>query len=403
MKDTILVSVSNLMANGTTFILMMIAAKTLTITEFSNLSLAVSVCFMLTTVLDFGVNLTLVRSFGINKNSEILDGAMSLKWLTFASVLPFCVAGLILSQNYGYHLSIVAWGLLGAAVLNLWMGTRAIEQAHQNFYTYAKNNLSYAAIRLLLGGAALWLVDNVDVFFFTAFVLPGLVFVVVQVLKGTAYQISDSSFKAMLIGGRGYSALVFLSSVAYGAILYIPQFVVAHRLSATSVSSYGISLSFLGVVALIANSVRSVLLPRLVGGNPKDAIRRLVLKLKKLLPLYLAMSAVILSVGARSINYWYGELMPDAHYVFLICGSGLLGTVYVGFFNVSIHAIGRPALEALSNVCRLIVLIPALWVWGNSLLGIAATFAVVLFLGEISTSTLIALRVRKLGIYKPGT
>jgi len=148
--------------------------------------------------------------------------------------------------------------------------------------------------------------------------------------------------------------------------------------------------------------VRSVLLPRLMGRNPQDAIRKLAIKLKKLLLFYLAMSAVILGAGAGLINYWYGESMPDAHNVFLICGSGLLGTVYIGLFNVGIHAIGRPGLEALSNICRLIVLIPALWIWGNSLLGIAATFAVILFLGEVSTSVLVALRVRKLGFNKSG-
>lgn len=389
LKSTFIVSVSTLFVNGISFLLMMLAAKTMSVADFATLSLSVSLSFILTTLLDFGVNLTLVRIFSVTKNTEFIDGAMTIKWLTFVLAIFFTTIGFTLSSTVNDYFSIASLGLLGAAVMNLWGGCRAIEQIRQNFILYARNNFIFAIIRMLLGLISLWLGQGIVAFYISAFVLPGCIFVFSHYVFGKEYSISVYALQMVSNHIRQYSTWVFLSSIFYGVIIYIPQFVIAHRLSDIAVSSYGIALTFLGVVTLIATAVRTVLLPSLLTNNSSCLVQLLKYKLIKLFPLYFIGSCILLGVGGFTIEYWYDEVFPDADLTFIICGAGLLGTVYVGFFNLAIHVLGIPIVDTLSNLLRLSVMSVALLFFGDSTLHVAMIFSVTLILGELITTIVV--------------
>lgn len=400
LKKISLVTVSNLIANGVTFLILMVAASALPVDRFASFSLAVSLGFMLTTLLDFGVNVTAVRSYGMEKNKLVLDGMMSAKWLTLAVAALPSVASLYFSPGPDSYYSIIANGVIGAAVLNLWMGCRTLEQANESFASYARNNILYATIRLLAGGIVLWFSKDSQSLYLASFVLPGLLFALAQGVWGRAYKLSWAGVRQTFRLAKNYSIWVFVSSAAYGAVLYSPQFFIAKQFGPVEVSSYGIALSFMGIVTLIANSIRTVLLPKMMRAGATETVGSINLLLSRLIqffPAFLGGAALILITGWFVIDFWYAKTLPDAAWIFVACSTGLLGTVYVGFFNIAIHSLGMPNTEAINNIGRLLFLIAALYLFGKSAIAVAVVFAVVLLLGELWTAANVYIKTRSAG------
>ena len=85
--------------------------------------------------------------------------------------------------------------------------------------------------------------------------------------------------------------------------------------------------------------------------------------------------------------------ISGANHLFISVSGLLQGRL----FNMAIHSLGMPGMEAANNIGRLLVLLIALFALGDSLLLVATIFSIVLLAGELWTATKVMLRINSNG------
>lgn len=386
-RQSTVVLLATLAVQLTTFAVTAIAGLMLPIGEFAKLSLITAANVLSAFVLDLGLNVTMTKFYSRDRDASYLRAALAVR----VSMLGVAtVAGCVL---LGAGIHEIGLGLILGGCTNLWSGVRATEQAVQDYRSYARSNIGFAAMRFVSGIAALTVWREAHVVAVAVYAIPML-----AMLTSHAKDMISNSFAAIRRPSRqavGYAAHVAVSQLAFNSVLYVPQFFVEARLSALDVGRYGLVLTFIAPVALVVTSLRNVLLPKLLSSSSKD-FDRLLWSWRGVMAV--AGLCVLLLIGggfgAGLVHFIYGTRFPDTVTPFITIYAGSVLTGMIGIYSLSMHTQNAPHLGTWVNLARLTFAILALMYLGNSLWQIAALVSVVMVIGEIVLVALLRARRR---------
>ena len=372
--DTLRVLGSNLAVNLSSFLVLALAGRIMSIEEFAKLSLIVAGSQLLSSALDLGTNVGTVKKYAESKEGRFLS---ALVWIKVA-VACCCCGGLVI----GYKLGVPpAWliVLACAASIDLWSGARALDQARMDFSGLAQANIAFAALRCVLGIAGL--ATGSAFMVAMAFFIGPLLAVAAYKWRTTA-ALTDRFDADTAREVLHYAWPVYVSAILFTLALYYPQFVIARQLDASAVATFGVLLIFLGPLGLINASVRIYLLPRFAGKEVKRADVLANPRAMAMIVGVLVLALIGVAIGALLIEQIYGARYPGIGLPFWVFISLWLLTLYLGVFNLDVHRLGRVDAEAWVNAARLATLIIALWLFGRDLLSIVIVSAFIMFAGE---------------------
>lgn len=372
-------------------------ARTSEVLSFGVLTLAISMSMILSTLLDFGTSLSLVRELSRSDNGLPLRGIfrckLALLFLIPLSVLPF------LGKISGIMFPLVEdAGLLTAAVLSggllhsIWMTARAADQAKAKIQSMINFSLFFAFIRFVSYGVLL--VVGYQSVIMTYLVLYPLSLAVVLICNFTQlpyrdFFLKDWSSHALnydwksVINTFHYSAWVSVSAISYIAMARIPHLALAHSSTGTDVATYGASLTFLAVFSLLGEATKIVLLPNVFQRETQAAQKAYLTALMRSLPLFAAITIPILLVAGFSQILFFGPRYYDSIMIFFILGAATLASLFLGFGNSLVHTIGMPKLDTYKNLSGLAILIALMAIIPVSALNVALAFAFVLIFIEM--------------------
>jgi O-antigen/teichoic acid export membrane protein len=375
LRETAYVFLSNLAVNVATFATLALAPFFMSPDGFASLSLVVALAFLGTVVLDLGLNIGVVKKYAERKEAGFLSALLVTKGGFMG--LSLLAAPLLFAGEQG---AIVGVSVLAAAALNWWSGTRALEQARQDFVRFARSNAWFAALRLGLGAAALptqdWRLVALAVL-----VAPALVLAVVEVGRLRPYLARPPG--PIVRELRDYSAFTYLSSLFYNTVLYLPQLVVSRRLGAVEVGTFGLILLLLGPLSLINMSIRTYVLPRIVAG---EITQGSLLADRRVRIGVLAITLALLigvAIAAIALDALYGSRFPELSRLFAVYSGIYVLIAVIGPFNMEIHRLGAAWAEAAVNGLRLAVLALVLYAFGTTLARIVTLSVLVILAGEI--------------------
>lgn len=376
LRDTAFVLLSNLAVNLTTFFVLSLAPRFLATDGFANLSLMIAACFFGTVLLDLGLNVSAVKKYSERRDQGFLSALLVVKGgLVTASLLAI---PLLFEGGMAATAGAV---VLSTAALTWWAGTRAVEQARQDFSRFARQNLLFAALRAVLGGSALlthdWLVVALAVF-----VAPSLLVAAFDLRRLR---------RLLVLPGRdvwreiaGYSRFTYLSSLFYNAALYVPQLFISARLGPIDVGTFGLILLFLGPLSLVNTSLRTFVLPKIAASEVTQAglIADRRVRIATLIVAGAALAGIALaSVGLDLI---YGSRFPELARLFAIYVGIYVAVSVLGPLNMEVHRLGAAGLEASVNGVRLLAAVVLLHALGTTLDRIVLISALVMLAGEIA-------------------
>ncbi len=374
------------------------AARQLGPAEFGKFALAVSAATLLALALDFGLSLTLVRIYNAEPNRteglRMVTAVLRVKLalLLFAAALSYPVSTLIV--RWGPALlagstDLVALAIVSGALLNLWVGVRAGEQAGGDFGTFARFTVLYGLLRLI-SAAVLVIAGTVTGMGVFAILYP----IPLVALLGWNLAASHRSvltptptdgWSAELTRLRRaatYSMWVAVSTFTFTSLSRLPQFALARRSSAVDVGLYSAALSILAFFSLLNDAVRTTLLPRVAALRTRHERRDWNRRLLELTPIVLGGLGLGVISAAGALYFVMGPAYQSSAPLFLLLGGATAVTIQLGLFTMMVHAHGIPDLDARVNVGRLLVLGLLLVVLPPNATTAAISFATVLVLGE---------------------
>lgn len=383
-SHTAITFLSTLAIQATTFIILSLAALKLPVEAFARLSLIVATVMLANALFELGLNITATKMYGDTRDESYLRTAFAVR----LALVP--VSAALGAAVVAVDLPDIGLGIGLGAVLNVWNGVRATDQARQDYRSFTRSSVIFAALRIAGGLGALFAFRNPAAIAIALYALP----VVACAFSASLRQAREAFARPRppLAGALRYAGYVYLNAITFIAVPYVPQFFVASRLDATDVGTYGLVLTFTGPVSLVVYSLRSVLLPKMLGSRSEleDMLwsRR---GLAVILGLWAmaVLGGVAISFGLDAL---YGARFPHIQAAFLIFFAGYSGTATIGFYTLSIHTQGLPGLASLVGLVKFVALMLAAPLCGADLLAIVSTTAVMMLAFEIVLVALLARR-----------
>lgn len=386
-QHTALVLGSTLAIHATTFAILAAAALVLPTEAFARLSLIVAAAMLANAVFEFGLNLTSTKMYGDTGDEAFLRTAFRIRLLC----LPVgCLLGLAVWLALGAGDLGLGIGL--GAALNLWNGVRASDQARQDYRSFVAASLSFAALRGVAGLGALYATHDPVLTALAAYALP----VAGAALSGSARYMAEA-FSGVRRPGSDmlwYAAHVYLNALAFIAIPYVPQFVIASRFDAAAVGTYGLILTFTGPVSLLVYALRSVLLPKMLGNDAR--VENMLWSRRGCFVLFAAWVGLMAggALLAYGLEIFYAHKFPEIRPAFVIFFTGISASAVIGLYSLSVHTLGVPHISTGIGLAKFAVLIALLQLTGSSLLEVVALTAIVMASAEIAQTAMLAARRR---------
>lgn len=381
-KQTGATTIATLAIQMVTFALLALAPFLLSTDTFARLSIAVAITMMANTFFEFGLNLASTKYYG--ETSE--DGPFLAAFRLRLACIPFALLLWALAWIAKLAPEVGA-GIFAGAVLNLWNGLRATDQARQDYWSFAKTSILYALLRFALGSAALlWTRDPVVVVL-AAYAVP-----VLAGMASSSWPLVTGVFhkKVPPLGPMlRYSSYVYLNALVFVAIPYVPQLLIAKRLDTVATGAYGLIITFTAPIALLAYSLRSVLLPKMLGQDRRIEDR---LWSARGVAVVGVLSVVGIFVGiliGLVLEQVYGSRYPEIFSNFAIYFACFSATATVGIYSLSIHTLSIPHFALWTSVAKVIALLAILPPLGNSLQAIVIATGSVMVIGEFALVALL--------------
>jgi O-antigen/teichoic acid export membrane protein len=380
-----LVFASTLAVQATTFVILASAALILPTEGFARLSLIVAATMLANGLFEFGLNLTSTKMYGDTRDEGFLRTAFLIRLLC----VPLgCLLGLAVAVTWGA--TDIGLGIGLGAALNLWNGIRASDQARQDYRSFVAASLSFAALRGLAGLGTLCATRDPVLTAVAIYALP---------IAGAAFSTSARYAVEAFTEPRRpvrdmfwYGTHVYLTAMAFIAIPYVPQFVVASRLDAIAVGTYGLILTFTGPISMLVYSLRSVLLPKMLedGSWFEDMMwsRHGFLAIAAFWAALMA-SGALLGYG---LEIFYAHKFPEIRSTFIMFFIGVSATAMIGLYSLSVHTLGMPQVSAVIGVAKFAVLLVLLAFTGSTLSEVIVLTAIVMVAGEIVLVALLGAR-----------
>ena len=184
-----------------------------------------------------------------------------------------------------------------------------------------------------------------------------------------------------------------ISSLSYAALARLPQFALA-RGAPEQLGLYSAGLTFLAAFSLMNESLRTILIPEVASlgtGAARNAFRA---KLWRWGPIFVVVLFLTM-VGAGFVQWkLLGAVYRDSVPVFGVLALATAATIYLGLFNMLVHAHGIPSIDAKVNLGRVAFLAGLLFAARSPLsaLWAAVLFGAVLVAGEAVLYVIVLLR-----------
>ena len=383
-RHTALVFASTLTIQVMTFAILAIAALVMTTDAFARLSLIVAATMLTSGLFELGLNLTSTKMYGDTRDEAFLRTASLIRLLCVPLGMLIGVAA------FAWGATDIGVGTGLGAALNLWNGIRASDQARQDYRGFATASLAFAATRGLAGFSALYAMGDP--------VLTAVAIYAVPVI-GAALSTSARYAVEAFIGPRRpagdmlwYATHVYLNALAFIAIPYVPQFVIASRVDATAAGTYGLILIFTGPISLFVYSLRSVLLPKMLG--EKSQLEDWMWSWPGCFTI-IALWIVLMAGGAllgHGLGVYYAQKFPEIGSAFPVYFAGFSATAFIGLYSLSVHTLGLPQISTWIGLAKFTVLLALLSVTGTTLSEVVTLTAIVMVAGEIALVSLLAAR-----------
>lgn len=394
---------SNLANNFTAFLITLSATKTLDANNFGVLTLLVSFVNIGSMLLNFGGGIFLIKSYKLNQQKSVFN--LTLIWNIIQGVAicfllkPLSILLSAVFPILEQDIEAVSYTLIAMIFLNIWITIRACDQASENFTAFANNTFLYSGLRvcaflLFFFNDSLSLITYIN----SIYVIPLSIVIVYNLIQNLIP--IQGSFKidklvSLVIELINYGKWVVVSGIAYVLISRLPQMKLAHGSDQEQLALYGASLTFLSVMALVNDSVRSLLLPKVIGLESAEKILSYKSTLVSKLPLYsIICSLAILSLVAFQYIFM-GNEYQKAIIPFLIQSVGLAATMYLGYFSTLVHRMGKPYIDTVSNILRFISFIILIEFIPKTALWYSVAFSVIIIAGELLTCFLANQEVNK--------
>ena len=384
-QHTALVFASTLAIQATTFIILASAALVLPTDGFAQLSLIVAATMLATGLFELGLNLTSTKMYGDTRDEGFLRTAFLIRLL--CAPVGFLLG---LAVALGWGAMEIGLGIGLGAALNLWNGVRASDQAREDYRSFVTASLSFAALRGLAGLGTLYATRDPVLTAIAIYALP---------IAGAAFSTSARYAGEAFTGPRRpvgdmlrYGTHVYLSALAFIAIPYAPQFVIASRLDAAAVGTYGLILIFTGPISLLVYSLRSVLLPKMLGDGSRleDMMwsRRGFFAIVGLLGALIAGGALL----GYGLEIFYAHKFPEIRSAFTVFFIGFAATAMIGLYSLTVHTLGMPQLSAVIGLAKFAILLVLLALTGFTLSEVIVSTTLVMVAGETALVALLGAR-----------
>lgn len=380
-QDATTTFLSTVLVQAVTFGILAVSGAILDVHAFARLSIIVATIMMSSGLTEFGLNATATKFYGDTRDEGFLT-------LAFAARIALVPAGVAMGAAVWLcGLRDIGLGIAIGPILNIWNGMRATDQARQDYASFARMSIAFALARVVGGVAALLLNADVTLVALAIYALP--VLGVSASASGKFVRSALSSRHPKLAGVARYAAHIHLNTIAFIAVPYVPQYIIASRLDATAVGTYGLIVTFTAPVSLLIYSLRSVLLPHMLGAASE--VERLMWSRRSLI-LILALWVGLMAGGAiisAGLDMVYRHRFPQLEQVFMLYFFGYSGAAAIGFYSLSIHTRGLPHLASAIGIIKLLVLMPALLLCGADLMLIVSVVAAIMIFSEMALALLI--------------
>lgn len=383
LSQTTVTFLSTLFVQAATFVVLSISALKMPTSAFADLSIITASAMMSAALLELGISITATKWYRETLDEDVLASALIVR----IAIVPIALA---ISTTIGsfFGMKEIALGIALGAVLNIWNGGRSADQARQDYRSFSRKSLIFATIRLTAGLATLFLVGNPMLVAVAIYALPTLAgLTLARRLPNWSWASISRSWDA-----ARYALFVYIASVTFIALQYVPQFVSHARMDEGSVATYGIALTFASPVSLLVYSLRSVLLPRMIGKH--TGIESFLWSRRGRFVVFATLLTMLAAgyLGSLILEFLYGGKYPDIAIIFVVFFAGYSATATIGIYSLSLHTVGVPRLGALVGLIRLTVLTITL-LFTRSLLDVVVATAVVMVASEVMLVALLA-RVR---------
>jgi O-antigen/teichoic acid export membrane protein len=375
---------STLAIQVTTFGILALAALILPIEEFARLSLIVAAVMLANALFEMGLNITATKMYGETREEEYLRLGLAVRlWLIPVGVALGTVIALAGSVDAG-----VGVGL--GSLLNVWNGIRATDQARHDYRSFSRSSLIFVGLRAAAGLSMLIIWRDPIGIAIAMYAVP------------VAASASSVSAKYLMAGSLipkvtiskwiSYAGYVYITSIAYIGTSYLPQFFISSRLDAVAAATYGLIITFSGVVPLLVYSLRSALLPKLFG--PESSFEDALWSRRGLLAATGVWIALLAGGGALGacLEAFYGERFPDIKLAFWIFFFGVASSAVAGIFHLSVHTQSVPKLAMKVTLVRILSLAALLYLLDGSIIFVVTSIAVVMVASDIALAAMLARR-----------
>ncbi|MBD2251575.1 lipopolysaccharide biosynthesis protein [Nostoc parmelioides] len=390
---------ANIFNNFSSFAITILAARLFGPAEFAKFALAVAVTTNLSSVLDFGTSVALVRLYNVASDDEEKISLLIVinKWKFGLLLLTICFSypgskllakTLPMLQSTGLliNLAIISGGLL-----SIWTTTRAIEQAQKKFQAFQKYTLVYGLLRLITALIFLMLnkISNTTIIVSLYFLPLSLLISYRQISEMVSYGYKNVFFTTneikLLKSIFYYGVWVGIAGILFSFMYQIPQFILARKTDPTEVGIYSASLTFLPVFLLINDAIRTIILPDV--SAIKDAKSRQLFRKRmwQISPIFFGVMITVLIIMSCVQYFLLGQVYKASIPVFLVMGVSTLLAMYLGYSNTLIHSIGIPHVGAVVNMISAVTLTLLSIILQQSAFFMSFILGSVLIFGEVST------------------
>lgn len=375
-RQATVTAVATLTVQVSTFAVQALAPWLLSDVDFARLTVIIAATMLGSAFCDFGLGLTATRFYGQSRDERFLIGAFRLRLLCLP--LAAVTAAVLLGASL-IHADI-ALAIVASAVLSLWNGARSADQARQDYRSFARASLLFSVLRTLCGLGALVMFRDPVAVAIGLYVLPMPAMLASEswALVLRAFRDRGRDVLAML----RYSFPVYINALIFIGLPYIPQFVIAARLDAQATGTYGLITTFTAPLSLVVYSLRSVLLPRMLGDDGK--IEAALWSPRGFVTIgFIAVAAGLVGLCvAQGLGLVYGTRFPELRQGFALFFAGFAFTACLGIFSLSIHTLGVPRLGMWLSLPKIVAMAGALTLFGDTLTEVITITILIMIAGE---------------------
>lgn len=351
---------SQIILNGSFFLIMLIASLRFEPAEFLKLTFANSLIPLIAAVLDFGLSQScLALSFEHKKQDYV-----ALNLVIKAAILAVACSSVGVSLLiYGPVPELIL--VIAAASVSFWTATRVVEQYARRFRQYALLNIVLAFTRVTLGLFALTL-DNWVALVVAVYILAQVPIQLVTLSRRTQLHLKSVNLQALRPVLR-MAPIAFLSLNLFSVLPLMTLWILKTNGNTLSAAAFGVVLIFLAPVDLLYGTLKVYIFPKIIDSDLKS------MELFGLghNSLYLlmggvgAMLALSIIPGSLIIDFMYAARFPEADLFFVTYFSCHALSCVIGLYTLNSQRPNLIYLSLIINTFRagataLLFLVPAM-------------------------------------------